>query len=397
MNSLDKKSSVLFERFVEDLATIDLTQATALPAAIGVMAVTSVAAMDRKDPIGPLQRSGLAGLSAFRAALATNQISAFAGWVQRSVEGKAQPFDGNQQARRFAMTAVAPLLNMASVSLARNFRRLKSLLNDKVETIRELGKSPAPEVLEPTPDGRFAWASEREQAPTDGGSWRDHSNPPVAVGSRIGATEMIRRLALAHRINVNELVIQGDEIRQTNVHSGDRPICKMGSVYWNRLEQETLTVHRFAQKHQLNADALYVRDGVVYEENREAFVDRTVCTVESPAWNEMCREMVAEVAARVAVDLGAPHRDLPDHEDVASALVTLGEDVTVERITEVGTQISALRHAQHGTEFTSLESEVDMARRAIERVRAAATLRATPAVQRDFGPSKDDASLAPSM
>lgn len=397
MNSLEEKSSRLFNRFAEKLAKVDLKHAAALPAVIGVVTVIAGAAIEQHGQLDLLRHSGIAGLAAYKASLAAEQITTLTDWVQRGMEGKLLSFGGNMQARGFAMTTVAPLLSMASVSLARNFHQLKSYLNDRIEKIRELGKSPAPDVQEPAPDGRFPWASDREQAPVTGGSWRDQSHPPVGVGSRIGAMEMIKRLALAHRINVNELVIQGDEIRQTNVQSGDRPICKMGSVYWNTLEQETLTLHRFAQKHRLDANALYVRDGVVFEENREAFVDRTVCTVESREWNDVRREMTAEVAARMAAEAGAPRRDLPDEEEVADALATLGEDVTVERITEVSAQISALRHAQQGTEFASLGSEVDMARRAIDEVRAAPTRTAKPTVQRDFGLGAGDESLAPSM
>lgn len=368
MSTLQEKSSGLFERFAKQLGKVDLSMATAMPAMVGVLTVLSGAALEAHGQLGVLQHSGIAALDAYKASIALDLN--FSDWLQRGMDGKLPSFGGNIEARGFVTMAVAPMLGVATVSLARQFDNLKSTLSNKLQSIREWMRSPEPEDVKPSQDGRFAWAREREQTPADGGSWRDQSRPPLEPDSRIGAMEMIKRLALAHRINVNELVIQGDEIRQVNMPSGDRPICKMGSLYWATLELETRELHRFAHKHQLDANALYMRDGVVYEENPEAFVDRAVCTTDSREWNEVRREMSAEINGRVfGVHQAqtAPHVPVPDDEGIVSALITLGEDVTAERVGEVRAQISALRTAQPNSDSMDLVSEVDAARRAAEK------------------------------
>jgi hypothetical protein len=399
MSALQEKSSRLFERFAEKLGQVDLSVAAAVPAAIGVITVFSGLALEMHGQTNLLQHGGIAGLATYNASLAAEHFSTIGEWLQGGVEGKLLSFGGNMQARGFAAMTVAPLLSVATVSLARGFHGIKAALNDKIQKIRDIARTREPAIREPEPDGRFVWAREREQAPVDSGSWRDSSRPPVEPASRVGAIEMIRRVALSHRINVNDLVIEGNEVRQTNMPSGDRPICKMGSVYWTALEQETLTLHRFAHKHQLDANALYVRDGDVYEENREAFVDRMVCNVASKEWNEVRLEMAAQAMRNVFGDDRTPPvapARLPDNDDIACALAILGEDATVTRIDQIRIEMSALRTAKPDQSHVDLITEVDAARKAADQPKALHRP-LKPGASRDLGMSAGDESLSSSL
>jgi hypothetical protein len=399
MSALQEKSARLFERFAEKLGNIDLSVAVAIPAAIGAVAMLSGAALEEHGQMNLLmQHGGIASLAAYKASLASEHISSFSDWLADGMKGKLLSFGGNTEARGFATMTVAPLLSAATASLARGFHGIKAMLNDRIQKIREFSRGPEPEYRQPEPDGRFVWAREREQQTVEGASWRD-SSPSAEPPSRIGAMEMIRRVALAHRINVSNLVIQGNEVRETNVPSGDRPICEIGSVYWTSLEHETLTLHRFAHRHQLDANALYVRDGTVYEENREAFIDRTVCDIASRQWKEVRLAMAAESMRNFCEAKPATtptQRALPDDDDLVCALASLGEDATVARIDEVRNQLVALRAAQPDQIFTDLVSEVSAAHQAAQQLLAGRRVQA-PGALREMSLGAGDESLAPSM
>lgn len=127
-----------------------------------------------------------------------------------------------------------------------------------------------------------------------------------------GTVEMLRRIALAHRVNVLDLELRGDKVVLNTGHCsssrehaapppwsdgvspGFRPICEVHSPFWRETERQVYILNRYARQHGLNATALYVRDDVVYEENPDAFVDRKVCDVNSLGWDAAHRELIGE-------------------------------------------------------------------------------------------------------
>ncbi|MEX3960166.1 hypothetical protein [Trinickia sp. EG282A] len=125
-----------------------------------------------------------------------------------------------------------------------------------------------------------------------------------------GTVEMLRRIALAHRVNVLDLDLRGDKVvlnttRSAREHAAQRPwsngaspffrpICEVNSPFWRETERQVYILNRYAREHGLNAGSLYVRDDVVYEENPDAFVDRKVCDVNSREWDEAHRQLIRE-------------------------------------------------------------------------------------------------------
>lgn len=141
MNSVQENSSRLFERFVGKLAAVDLRNATAIPAVIGVVTFFAGAALEAHGQSGLLEHGGLTELASYKAALAAQHLSSVGEMLHAGLEGKLLSFGGNTQIRGFALMTVAPLVSAASVALARGFTNLKASLNDKLESIREFAGS----------------------------------------------------------------------------------------------------------------------------------------------------------------------------------------------------------------------------------------------------------------
>jgi hypothetical protein len=173
----------------------------------------------------------------------------------------------------------------------------------------------------------------------------------------------------------------------------------MDSPYWTTLEQDTLALHRYARNHQLDADLLYMRDGVCFESNPEAFVDREVTFIGSASWNRVLGEMAVEAQQGLLRAVGAPSvasAPLPDDDEIACALATLGEDADVTRIEQVRMRISVLRGNLGGQTIDDVLVEVDTARRLADR-EVAAMNSSAPAARQENRLAADDGSLAPSM
>ncbi|TKC90150.1 hypothetical protein FAZ69_08355 [Trinickia terrae] len=408
MSALQTKSSHLFERFAEKLGKIHLDSSVAIPAAIGVAALLApeivaplAGAVEIAEGVGAVSEiaEGLAATKGARAL--AHGIPAIGKGLRSGLGKKILDFvaDTKPGLNLTTINTAANLVGSTIESLAHGFHSVKSALNDTLHAIRKHGRSQEPENREPAQDGRSAQASKREHAPVDGESQRHPSRTPSEpAASRAGTAEMIARLALAHRINATVIVIENNEVREVNTRSGDRPICKMDSVYWTMLEQETRTLHQFADKHQLDADALYVRDGAVHEKNPHASEDRMVCQVKSEEWTEVRREMIVQAMEILSHADRAPSvtpAALPHNDDIACALATLGEDVTVTRIDEVRAQMSAIRLTQPNQTPVDLIAEVDAARRAADQPQAADRTE-RPYAHRDIDLAAVDDSFAPS-
>lgn len=198
--------------------------------------------------------------------------------------------NGNVMATKAATTGA-----LAS-ALARPFLKMRARLFAPATQVQVVQKEAQGEPDAPDDEGLYAWARNRASAPMLDQDWRLLLGPEIKEPP--GTVEMLRRIALAHRVDVNELEIRGQDVvwRSPQLHGSGapkvRPICQMHSPFWRETERQIYILNRYAKANDLNANALYVRDGVVYEENPEAFVDRKVCSVDSPGWDAAHRELL---------------------------------------------------------------------------------------------------------
>ena len=292
MTEFEKKAEGIFARFTQKLAKVDLRAAIAIPAAVGVATVLVGVGMEVHGQSALLQHGGVAALDAYRDAMSAMQLPVRE-WFQQGLAGKLTSFGDNTQARGFVITAAAPVFSAAAVTLARGFTKLKQALVARGESLREDAHAAAHSAEQPDDAGRYGWAEARATEVTEG-SWREPARIVTTIPDRVGTVEMLRRVALAHRVKLDDLVIENGEVRQYNNASlSSRPLCKIGSPFWTETERDTLVLHRLARQHQLDAAALYIREGVVYEQNDEAFVDRTVCKIGSMTWDAAQREQLS--------------------------------------------------------------------------------------------------------
>lgn len=78
-------------------------------------------------------------------------------------------------------------------------------------------------------------------------------------------------------------------------------------------------------------------------------------------FNESAKTL-AEISLPAHSALAALRDDLPDDAEIATALESLGEDATVDRIRETRDQLVAVRLAEPDEEYDSLAEEVEAAR-----------------------------------
>ena len=291
MSEFQKKAEGIFARFAEKLAKVDLRLAVSVPAVIGATTVMIGCALEANGELGLLKHGGIAAVDAYKDALMHFPLGEY---IRRGVEGKLASFGGNTQARGFAFMAGAPILGAASVSLARGFTGLKKMLAERGERLREDAREALHVQDKQDDSGRYQWAQSRAAETTEG-SWREPAHVVHAIPDRIGTVEMLRRLALAHRVRADDLVLENGEVRlYDGGQMSSRPICKVGSSFWIEAERNALVLHRFAQQHRLDPSQLYIREDAVYEENKQAFVDRTVCKIGSKEWEIAQREQLSQ-------------------------------------------------------------------------------------------------------
>ncbi|HDR9034156.1 TPA: hypothetical protein QDB07_001625 [Burkholderia vietnamiensis] len=329
MSEFQKKAEGIFARFAEKLSKVDLKMAVSLPAVIGATVVVAGCALEAQgqlgllrnaNDIGPAIRGGVEALGAYKQTLGQYPFGEF---LLRGIEGKLPSFGGNTQARGIAFMVAAPIVSAAAVTLSRGFRKIRSALHGQSEHMQREATQ-ALVAIEPQPvddEGRYTWARNRSTEAGQGQDWR-HSTQ-AEMREPPGTVEMLRRIALAHRVNVLDLEMRGDKVvlntvRFAREHAAPppwsdsnpaffRPICEVDSPFWRETERQVYILNRYARQHGLNASALYVRDDVVYEETPNAFVDRKVCDVNSLQWDAALRELIAD-------ELGYPPSNLEDHK-----------------------------------------------------------------------------------
>ncbi|NIF40141.1 hypothetical protein F3J14_04335 [Burkholderia sp. Tr-862] len=329
MSEFQKKAEGLFARFAEKLSKVDLKLAVSLPAVIGATVVVAGCALEAHgelgllrhgNDVGPALRGSMDALGAYKQTLGQYPFGEF---LLRGIEGKLPSFGGNTQARGFAFMVAAPIISAAAVTLSRGFQKIKASLHGQGERMRREATQ-ALVAVEPEPvddEGRYTWARNRSTETGQGQDWR-HSTQ-VEMREPPGTVEMLRRIALAHRVNVLDLELRGDKVvlntaRSAQQHAAPppwsdsnspafRPICEVDSPFWRETERQVYILNRYARQHGLNAGALYVRDDVVYEDNPNAFVDRKVCDVNSLEWDAAHRQLIGE-------ELGYSPTGLEDHK-----------------------------------------------------------------------------------
>jgi len=309
--NLEEKARGIFGRFTQTLAKVDLRAAIAIPAAVGVATVLVGVGMEVHGQSALMQHGGIAALDVYNDAMGATQLP-IREWLQQGLAGKLAAFGDNIQARGFVITAAAPVISTAAVTLARGFTKLKQALVARGERLREELHATVHSAEQADDAGRYAWAEARATETTDG-SWRELARTTTTIPDRIGTVEMLRRLALAHRVRLDDLVMENGEVRHyDNASFSSRPLCKIGSPFWVETERNALVLHRFAREHQLEATALYIREGVMYEQNDEAFVDRTVCKIPSIPWDAAQR---AQLSHELDTLFGVEQRPHPLHSD----------------------------------------------------------------------------------
>jgi hypothetical protein len=307
MSEFQKKAEGIFARFAEKLSKVDLKLAVSVPAVIGATVAVVGCALEAHGELGLLKHGGIAAVNAYKDTLVQYPFGEF---ILRGLEGKLPSFGGNTQARGFAFMAAAPIVSAASVSLARGFQKIKAALHGQGEEMRHEATQAvvAAESAPVDDEGRYTWAKNRATDPAQVQDWRHAAQGEIREPP--GTVEMLRRIALAHRVNVLDLDLRGDKVvlntaRTTREHAAQppwsngaspffRPICEVNSPFWRETERQVYILNRYAREHGLNAGSLYVRDDVVYEENPDAFVDRKVCDVNSREWDEAHRQLIRE-------------------------------------------------------------------------------------------------------
>jgi hypothetical protein len=269
MNQFEEKAEGIFARFTKRLAKVDLRAAVAVPAAIGLVTVMAGVVMEMNGQSMLLQQSGLAALNAYKDAMGAMQLPV-AEWLTQGISGKLQSFGDNAQAKGFALMAAAPVISAASVVLARGFTRLKDALAGvaKETQQRAVAFLPAPQAL-------LSSSSEQVEAP--------RTKSDRFQLSDIGGVEMLQRLARAYQVDVASLKLSGDNVMLGRADER-RVLCTVGSRFWQEVEQDALAIHALAHKKGLNPDALYVRNGTVFELDADRFVDRVVVSTDSDEW-----------------------------------------------------------------------------------------------------------------
>jgi len=273
MSQLQEKAQGIFTRFAERLAKIDLRAAVAIPAAIGLVTVMGGVVMEMNGQTALLHQSGLTALHAYKDALAAADLP-IAAWISQGFDGRLQSFGGDMQARGFALMAAAPVISAASVVLARGFTRLKESLagvaRDAQQRAIALLPAPAPMPVEearpvstPTP--------ERFRAP------------------EIGAVEMMQRLARSYGVDVKSLTLSGDSVLIGRVDER-RILTKVDSRFWQETKQDALAIRALAHEKGMDPDTLYVRDGKVFQDDPERFVDKMVASTDAQIWADAQRK-----------------------------------------------------------------------------------------------------------
>ncbi|KVD93031.1 hypothetical protein WS63_08335 [Burkholderia stagnalis] len=309
MSEFQKKAEGIFARFAEKLSKVDLKLAVSVPAVIGATVAAVGCALEARGELGLLKHVDIEAVNAYKDTLVQYPFGEF---LLRGLEGKLPSFGGNTQARGFAFMAAAPIVSAASVTLARGFQRIREMLHGQGEQMRH-EVTQAVVSVEPASvdeEGRYTWARNRSTELNQGQGWRRAARTEMREPP--GTVEMLRRIALAHRVNVLDLELRGDQVVLNTGHRsssrehaapppwsdrvspGFRPICEVDSPFWRETERQVYILNRYARQHDLNAAALYVRDDVVYEENPDAFVDRKVCDVNSLEWDAAHRELIGE-------------------------------------------------------------------------------------------------------
>ncbi|MEX3630268.1 MAG: hypothetical protein VB138_13260 [Burkholderia sp.] len=309
MSEFQKKAEGIFARFAEKLSKVDLKLAVSVPAVVGATVAIVGCALEAQGELGLLKHGGIAAVNAYKDTLVQYPFGEF---LLRGLEGKLPSFGGDTQARGFAFMTAAPIVSAAAVTLARGFHKIKAALHGQGEQMRR-GATQEVVAAESAPadeEGRYTWARNRATESDQGQDWRHTAH--TEMGEPPGTVEMLRRIALAHRVNVHDLELRGDKIMLNTGHRSSsrehaspqpwsdsnspffRPICEVDSPFWRETERQVYILNRYARQHGLDAAALYVREQVVYEENPNAFVDRKVCDVDSLAWDAAHRELIGE-------------------------------------------------------------------------------------------------------
>lgn len=317
MSAFEEKAQGIFARFSQKLAQVDLRTALVVPAGIGCAIALAGVGQEFHGQMHVLQQGGFAALDAYKNAMHAMGASSLGDWVQRGLAGKLHSFGGNTQATGFAIMTGAPVISAASVLLARGFNRFKSILSDRSDRLQAELKAKMP-VEKPDEEGRFTWARERAEADHVDPVWRNPAPvTPAALPMRIGTIEMLERIALAHRINVKELIFEDDAVQRLSTGSQTlQPVCQVGSRFWKETERDALVAHRYASMHQLDPNKIYVREGNLYERNDEAFAERVLCRLSpnSPEWDAADRALLREELG-LAPELPAYRDDAVDHAD----------------------------------------------------------------------------------
>ncbi|MBC8641677.1 hypothetical protein IAG25_33160 [Caballeronia sp. EK] len=273
MSQLQEKAQGIFTRFAERLAKVDLRAAVAIPAAVGLVTVLGGVVMEMNGQTALLHQSGLTALHAYKDALAAADLP-IAAWISQGFSGRLQSFGGDMQARGFALMAAAPVISAASVVLARGFTRLKESLAGVAKEAQQRAVALLPaQAAAPVEDARPV------NAPT----------PERFRSQEIGAVEMLQRLARSYRIDVKSLTLSGDNVMIGRADER-RILTTVDSRFWQETKQDALAIHALAHDKSLDPDTLYVRDGKVFQDDPERFVDTMVARTESQVWTDAQRK-----------------------------------------------------------------------------------------------------------
>lgn len=315
MSAFHEKAQGIFARFSQKLAQVDLRAALAVPAGIGCAIALGGVVQEFQGQLHLLQHGGQMAVDAYMRAGPSLSLG---DWTLNGLAGKLGGAGDNTQAKGFAIMTVAPVISATSVLLARGFNSFKSILSDRGDRLQAELKAATP-AEKPDEEGRFTWARERAEADRVDPVWR---NPVPATSAslpvRIGTMEMLERIALAHRINVKELIFEDGAVQHLPTGSQIlHPVCQVGSRFWKETERDALIVHRYASMQQLDPNNIYVREGNLYERNDEAFAERVLCRISprSPEWDSADRALLLEELG-LAPEPAAQRDDAVDHATI---------------------------------------------------------------------------------
>jgi hypothetical protein len=129
MSDFQSKAADIFERVAAKVAAVDLRTAASVTAMVGVGIVFAGVAREMQGQAHLLQSGGALAVDAYKDAMSHAQLG-LGTWVREGVLGKLQSFGGNTQAKGFALMAGGPVLEAASVSLARGFNNMRESISN---------------------------------------------------------------------------------------------------------------------------------------------------------------------------------------------------------------------------------------------------------------------------